>query len=167
MNEPSGATLCPFFANDIFCVICFNENVNENEKLLECVSLAGPTHTHKHTHRHSQINMPRPRLAICLLRTVAAVAVVVVDVVRIVPTMERTCNSQKQLGWQLKQAPPLSRPPPSLLPSQPASCRLSLARKCSRRLPLTLFKTIDVVIGSICARVCVYIDYIVCTCIVP
>lgn len=106
VNEPSGATLCPFFANDIFCVICFNENVNENEKLLECVSLAGRTHTH----RHSQINMPRPRLAICLPRTVA---VVVVDVVRIVPTMERTCNSQKQLGWQLKQAPPLPRPPPS------------------------------------------------------
>lgn len=110
------------------------------------------THKHTHTHRHSQINMPRPRLAICLPRTVA---VVVVDVVRIVPTMERTCNSQRQLGWQLKQAPPLSRPPPSLLPSQPASCRLSLARKCSRRLPLTLFKTIDVVIGSIHISVCV------------
>lgn len=61
--------------------------------------------------------MPRPRLAICLLRTVA-VAVVVVDVVRIVPTMERTCNSQKQLGWQLKQAPPLPRLLP--LPSLPA-----------------------------------------------
>lgn len=60
--------------------------------------------------------MPRPRLAICLLRTVAVAVVVVVDVVRIVPTMERTCNSQKELGWQLKQAPPLPRPPPTRLP---------------------------------------------------